>query len=1244
MDREYFEFVARFVAENFGEASRVAAGLAQIGDEVQGLGAEFGQAESGAHKMASGLGTILGVATKVVVGLASISAAMAYLSGSMQMAIPFDAKLAETSTLIAGTAEQMTYLEDTARSMAREFGTNATEQIAGFYEALSAGVGGVMEATAMMEASNKLAIGGVTTQAAAVDLLTTATNAYKREALTAADASDILFVGVMAGKTTAEQLSASLGQLVPIASAVGLGFDEAVAGVAALTTQGQSTSMAITGMRGIMTALIKPTSEASKAAKEMGLEFSTAALRSKGLEAFLEDVIAKSGGSSEALSRLFTDVEGLNAVLSFTGGGGDALASTMDMMRDRAGATDVAFNKVADSLSHRLNVQMALFKDVSLAVGQVALSIVVPALETFTGAVSFVAENLDIIVAVMVGLAATAIPALVTAITGMTTSIGFSIIAAGLLTGTLSPLALASGVATAAVTALSTALRFLGGPMGLLIGAGVGLGAYFLSTRESARSLDQVMADAAVTTSQLSSVSEKLSADYAELTTQKKALEDAEATGSQAAQNAATLAIAAIDERINKNKELQEQLAIIKREEVDQAQRAFADQADAMRQELRQVFADAEAEASALETGFNSAFGKVAMANRFDQLYETEGIDGVIARLQDLASTAQLTGDETKRLGADTVTAIVGMIRKAQELGATEEDVRAMEAALAALEGAGAGAAGGLNAAAGGANNLAGAAMNATGAMSGLMAMMPGFQAAMAMQGQLSAANNLYKEGVSAVATEVDAGTMSFERAAQERARLTTQYNAVVSELDGTAKAARSSAEALKDYADEAHLSSLPARDRAIEQERREFDELTKSISKTVAVGAERDAAIETAAEAHGLRMKTIEERFASKGGSGGGNGGGAGKVAEANAEIEAYGRLSEVVADYHRETSELVDTMFLDGETRAMRADYMRMEQELQAKGITMTAAEADALQRLVEDRRRAVQENERLLPQLYQALDEASRNIADASDVASSLVGTLSDSFDNVIDHILEKGFSDMSGLADIFGTAFKQMGSELIKFALQAMILQPILERLKSAMSGGGSGGGGGFFGFLGSLFGGIFGGGTRTVASAKGNVFKQSQTIPMALMGEAGDEALMPLTRTGDGTLAVRSIGGDMSDVLSAMREVAGLLQRATLASQGPSGYGAGVDTLEQANGAERRSGARDGGIHIGTYAPSYHIETSGGAPGAGNGKDDQTQSEGLMKSLDAHMRAAFAEFITEQQRNGGMFNPAVRPYG
>jgi TP901 family phage tail tape measure protein len=321
---------------------------------------------------------------KILVAAAA-TAAVAFAGKSTRAYVDYSKGLAEVSTLIEGTEQEMNFLDKSAKNLASTFGGTATQQMNAFYQAISAGAGNVEQANKLLETANKLAVGGVTDITTSVDALTTATNAYKSFGLTAAQASDILFTGVKKGKTTVAELGSALGQIVPTSASVGIEFSEVVSAIAALTTSGQSTAQAVTGTRQAMVSVLKPTSEAQKLAKALGLEFTTSALKAKGFAGFLKDVKEKTGGSQDAMAKLFGSVEALNAVLALSGDAGKVMAETMKEMQTASGATEEAFGKVSKSLSQRLSVQLGILGSKALELGEVILSALVPALEFLTG-------------------------------------------------------------------------------------------------------------------------------------------------------------------------------------------------------------------------------------------------------------------------------------------------------------------------------------------------------------------------------------------------------------------------------------------------------------------------------------------------------------------------------------------------------------------------------------------------------------------------------------------------------------------------------------------------------------------------------------------------------------------------------------------------------------------------------------------------------------------------------------------
>jgi TP901 family phage tail tape measure protein len=333
---------ARVVKREMGDIKREAREM------ERGVG-RFGKtANDNFRKAARGIGPVSAGIRNLTGLMAPLGAAIA-AAFSIKPLFAFKDALAEVSTLVDTTTFDMGALEKAALDQAAAFGGGAASQVKAFYQIISAGASSAAEATEILTAANKLAVGGVTDVKTAADGLTSVLNAYGDRVEGAGAVSDALFVGMRAGKTTIGELSSSLGKVAPLAAQTGVSFDELVASVSALTKGGIATTEAVTGVRAILAAVAKPTKEASDLAKALGLDFNAAALESKGLATFLQDLVLKTGGSTDALSKLFGGVEALVPIMALSGQAGQDFTAILEDMGIKAGQTEEAFNKMAAS-------------------------------------------------------------------------------------------------------------------------------------------------------------------------------------------------------------------------------------------------------------------------------------------------------------------------------------------------------------------------------------------------------------------------------------------------------------------------------------------------------------------------------------------------------------------------------------------------------------------------------------------------------------------------------------------------------------------------------------------------------------------------------------------------------------------------------------------------------------------------------------------------------------------------------
>jgi TP901 family phage tail tape measure protein len=361
-----FLFTATDLAS--GVMGKVRNGFAQTRDEAGKFGTRSKEAfqtfARGASMMTAGVG-----------GLMAFGAASA-------KATEFGHQIARVRTVIDEASLSTQDARDATMGLAATYGVSALQQADALYETISAGITDATQATQLLDVANQFAVGGTTDLKGAVDVLTSAVNTYSDTGLTAKDASDQMFTAIAAGKTTAAELSQSLGEVAPTAHAAGVGFDELQASIAALTVQGIKTPQAVTGLNAMLANLMKPTSDAAAEAKRLGIEFSATALKSKGLQGVMGQLAGNTKVNDETFVKLFGSIDGVKAALALSSNGGAKFNEIMDQMRSSSGATKKAFEIMSNTTKFQGDRFNALKENALILIGDALEPLKVSILKT----------------------------------------------------------------------------------------------------------------------------------------------------------------------------------------------------------------------------------------------------------------------------------------------------------------------------------------------------------------------------------------------------------------------------------------------------------------------------------------------------------------------------------------------------------------------------------------------------------------------------------------------------------------------------------------------------------------------------------------------------------------------------------------------------------------------------------------------------------------------------------------------
>lgn len=247
--------------------------------------------------------------------------------------------LANVNTLLDMTNKEMENLDTTIQSMSVNFAIQKKELSSGVYQALSAGAVDLSEALNIVSKSAVLSKAGLIENAQAVDIITTAMNAYGKETVTAGHAADVYFQIIKKGKITGEELAGTIGQSITLFARANLGIEDLGAGVATLTKVGVKASEATTQLNAVVNAFIKPSKAMTQALNEANIASGSALLKQRGLAGAMKFLQDRTGGSNEELAKLLPNIRAMRGAMALSSEDGAVLN---DVLADFANVSGVA--------------------------------------------------------------------------------------------------------------------------------------------------------------------------------------------------------------------------------------------------------------------------------------------------------------------------------------------------------------------------------------------------------------------------------------------------------------------------------------------------------------------------------------------------------------------------------------------------------------------------------------------------------------------------------------------------------------------------------------------------------------------------------------------------------------------------------------------------------------------------------------------------------------------------------------
>lgn len=344
-------------------------------------------AEGFAAKLGNGIKTAAKWGAAVVAAAGTIAVAIG--TKAVSAASEFETSFAKVNTLLADTTDLDSYKKSIV-DLSNRTGVATDALCESIYSAISASVDQA-NAVGFVESALKLAEGGFTDAATAVDVMTTAINAYGLSAEDATQVSDYLITTQNLGKTSVGELAASLGKVIPIAAAYGVKMDDLSANTVLLTKNGIATAEAITYTKAMLNELGDSGSTVGGILKEKtGQSF--AELEAGGMS--LGDIIAILGesvdGNTSAFNELWSSSEAGVGALTLLKTGADEYNATLEEMRESAGATEKAYETMHNTFSTKVEQLKTVTTNTLVEIGNTLLPFANSVLDWVIGNMPFI--------------------------------------------------------------------------------------------------------------------------------------------------------------------------------------------------------------------------------------------------------------------------------------------------------------------------------------------------------------------------------------------------------------------------------------------------------------------------------------------------------------------------------------------------------------------------------------------------------------------------------------------------------------------------------------------------------------------------------------------------------------------------------------------------------------------------------------------------------------------------------------
>lgn len=349
--------------------------LNSLNNELDNLPSNFDVVSEKIQTFGDGLADFgKNLTTYVTTPLAAIGVASTKSAGEFQDG------MAKIYTIAKESAVPMSVMRDQLLDLSNATGYSASELAESTYQAVSASVK-TEDAVEFVEEAAKLARAGFLDTTGAVDVLTTAINAYGYDVSDAAHISDVLLKTQNDGKTIVAELAETMGTVIPTAAAYNVSLEDLSTAYVMMTKQGINTARTTTFLNAMFTELERESSDvANILEEETGKSFGGLMAEGNSLGDVLGILYNHVDQDGEAFARLWGNVRAGRGGLALVNMGVDAFNEELQRVTYSTGQVDKALDTLE---TPALQAKKAInqLKNTSIEIGETLINSLYPIFE-----------------------------------------------------------------------------------------------------------------------------------------------------------------------------------------------------------------------------------------------------------------------------------------------------------------------------------------------------------------------------------------------------------------------------------------------------------------------------------------------------------------------------------------------------------------------------------------------------------------------------------------------------------------------------------------------------------------------------------------------------------------------------------------------------------------------------------------------------------------------------------------------